>query len=130
MSVPGPEPVRINGARHVSDDLGEFQCWERLRAQNTGRIGFVHHGRVMILPVNYLVHDHAIYFRTSLEGVIGGPVGTEVSSFVSSPPSLRASTSTSHSRHGEGAGLPGEIGEPALSVPAVLGSGVTFSRSA
>ena len=69
MSVPGPEPVCINGARHVSDDLGEFQCWERLRARNTGRIGFVHHGRVMILPVNYLVHDHAIYFRTSLEGV-------------------------------------------------------------
>ena len=79
--VPGHEPVRIDGARHVSEDLGEAECWERLRAQDTGRIGFVHHGRVMILPVNYLVHDHAIYFRTSLEGLIGGPAARTQTSF-------------------------------------------------
>ena len=81
MSVPSQEPVRIDGARHVSEDLSDVQCWERLQLHDTGRVGFVHHGRVMILPVNYLVHDHAIYFRTSLEGIIGGPVARMQTSF-------------------------------------------------
>lgn len=82
MSMPSSqEPVRIDGARHVSEDLSEVQCWEKLHSHDTGRVGFVHHGRVMILPVNYLVHDHAVYFRTSLEGLLGAPVARMQTSF-------------------------------------------------
>ncbi|MFJ5956419.1 pyridoxamine 5'-phosphate oxidase family protein [Paenarthrobacter sp. NPDC092416] len=81
MTVPGMDPARIDGARHVSDELSEEQCWEKLRSQDTGRVGFVHHGRVMILPVNYLIHDHGVYFRTSADGLIGEPAARLQTSF-------------------------------------------------
>lgn len=81
MTLPSMEPARIDGARHVSEELNEDRCWEMLRSRDTGRVGFVHHGRVMILPVNYLVDDHAIYFRTSAEGLIGGPTARIQTSF-------------------------------------------------
>lgn len=74
MTLPSMEPGRIDGARHVNEDLGEEKCWELLRSRTTGRVGFVHHDRVMILPVNYLVHENSIYFRTSADGMIGTPV--------------------------------------------------------
>ncbi|WP_223932683.1 pyridoxamine 5'-phosphate oxidase family protein [Arthrobacter sp. StoSoilB5] len=73
MTLPNTEPGRIDGARHVSEDLSKDQCWELLRSQTTGRVGFVHHGRVMILPVNHLIHRKNIYFRTAAEGLIGEP---------------------------------------------------------
>lgn len=81
MSLPSMEPGRIDGARHVSEELSEDQCWELLLSQDTGRIGFVHHGQVMILPVNYLVHDSAVYFRTSADGLIGEPSARLQTSF-------------------------------------------------
>lgn len=67
------QPARLDGARHVSEELSPERCWELLRSEETGRVGFVHHGRVMILPVHYLVRDHAIYFRTAPSGFIGEP---------------------------------------------------------
>ncbi|UVJ41272.1 pyridoxamine 5'-phosphate oxidase family protein [Arthrobacter sp. CJ23] len=81
MSLPSMEPGRLDGARHVSDNLDEQQCWELLRSHSTGRFGFVDDGRVMILPVNYVVHQTAIYFRTSAEGPIGDAVPRLTSSF-------------------------------------------------
>ncbi|MFE4078631.1 pyridoxamine 5'-phosphate oxidase family protein [Paenarthrobacter sp. YIM B13468] len=33
----------------------------------------MHHGRVMILPVNHVIHENNIYFRTAAEGLIGEP---------------------------------------------------------
>lgn len=81
MSLPSMESGRIDGARHVSDELNEQQCWELLRSHSTGRFGFVYDGRVMILPVNYIVHQTAIYFRTSAEGPIGDTASRLNSSF-------------------------------------------------
>ncbi|MCA4134928.1 pyridoxamine 5'-phosphate oxidase family protein [Arthrobacter sp. M4] len=72
---------RIDGARHTYRDLDENRCWELLGSQSTGRFGFVLEGRVMILPVNYLVHNRAIYFRTASRGSIGEAVPHTRASF-------------------------------------------------
>lgn len=74
MSLPNMEPARIDGARHVTEELSEERCWELLASQDTGRFGFVYKNRVMILPVSYLIHNKAIYFRTSATGTIGDAV--------------------------------------------------------
>ncbi|MFJ4261694.1 pyridoxamine 5'-phosphate oxidase family protein [Paenarthrobacter nicotinovorans] len=81
MSIPNMEPARVDGARHVSEDLTPERCWDLLRSRETGRFGFVHHGRVMILPVHYLVRDHAIYFRTAATGFVGEPSARMQTSF-------------------------------------------------
>ena len=39
-------------------------CWRLLSPRHVGRIGFVLDDRPEILPVNYLVDDHTILFRT------------------------------------------------------------------
>jgi nitroimidazol reductase NimA-like FMN-containing flavoprotein (pyridoxamine 5'-phosphate oxidase superfamily) len=75
------EPSRIDGARHVTEELSEERCWELLCSQDTGRIGFNHKDRVMILPVSYLVHNRAIYFRTSADGSIGDAIPRLSTSF-------------------------------------------------
>ncbi|WP_426995934.1 pyridoxamine 5'-phosphate oxidase family protein [Pseudarthrobacter sp. N5] len=81
MSIPNMAPGRIDGARHVTTEYSEDQCWDLLRSETTGRFGFVRDGRVMILPVNYLVHNKAIYFRTSPDGIISDAVPHQQSSF-------------------------------------------------
>lgn len=59
------------GTLHMSEDLTETKCWSLLSTQQTGRLGFVKDGAVHIYPVNYLVYDGAVYFRTSEDGDIG-----------------------------------------------------------
>jgi nitroimidazol reductase NimA-like FMN-containing flavoprotein (pyridoxamine 5'-phosphate oxidase superfamily) len=81
MSLPNMEPARIDGTRHVTEELSEERCWELLASQDTGRFGFVYKNRVMILPVSYLIHNKAIYFRTSATGTIGDAVPRLSSSF-------------------------------------------------
>jgi uncharacterized protein len=39
-------------------------CRELLRAGAVGRVGYIIEGRPMIVPVDYLVHDNIIVFRT------------------------------------------------------------------
>ena len=65
------EQGRVDGTLHTHKDLSTEQCWELLESRNTGRLGYEHMGRVLIFPVNYLVHKEAIYFRTASEGAIG-----------------------------------------------------------
>lgn len=59
------------GTLHMSEDLSETKCWALLSTQQTGRFGFLRDGSVQIYPVNYLVHDGALYFRTRDDGDIG-----------------------------------------------------------
>ncbi|MDP9904472.1 pyridoxamine 5'-phosphate oxidase family protein [Arthrobacter bambusae] len=74
MSFPNMDPSPFDDVRHVTEELSEERCWELLCSQDTGRFGFNYKNRVMILPVSYLVHDRAIYFRTSAAGTIGDAV--------------------------------------------------------
>ena len=64
------------GTLHASEELSADECWALLTTQRTGRIGFTRDGSLYIFPVNYLVHDGGIYFRTSEEGELGrAPLG-------------------------------------------------------
>nr|WP_221411597.1 pyridoxamine 5'-phosphate oxidase family protein [Arthrobacter crusticola] len=65
------------GALHASAALSPDECWALLSTRRTSRIGFMKEGSLYIFPVNYLVHDGGIYFRTSEEGDLGrAPLGS------------------------------------------------------
>ncbi len=81
MSLPSMDAGRVGGGMHVAEELSQEQCWELLRSNTTGRFGFVHQGRVVILPLNYLVDGQSIYFRTAEEGSIAEAVPSLSSSF-------------------------------------------------
>ena len=46
------------------EELTRDECMLRLRAHGVGRIGARLRGRPVVYPVNYVVHDGAILFRT------------------------------------------------------------------
>ncbi len=81
MTSPINEQGRIDGARHVNVDLTSQQCWDLLAAGSSGRIGYESDGRILIYPVNYLIHEGAIFFRTLPDGGIGAALPCAVSSF-------------------------------------------------
>ncbi|MBM7466830.1 pyridoxamine 5'-phosphate oxidase family protein [Microbacterium esteraromaticum] len=58
--------------------LDEQECLELLRTTTVGRIGFVQEGRVLIIPVNFLLDDRSIVIRTAPDG----PLSTLASSRV------------------------------------------------
>ncbi|KRE80419.1 pyridoxamine 5'-phosphate oxidase family protein [Arthrobacter sp. Soil762] len=72
---------RVDGGMHVTEELTTERCWELLRSSSTGRFGFLEQGRIVILPVNYLVDQQSIYFRTAETGPIGGAVPSLEASF-------------------------------------------------
>lgn len=53
--------------------LGVEDCWALLRSSNVGRLAVAIHGEPFIFPVNFVVDDHRIIFRTDegakLDGV-------------------------------------------------------------
>ncbi|GAA4038501.1 hypothetical protein GCM10023063_24590 [Arthrobacter methylotrophus] len=81
MSLPSMDPGRADGGLHVAEELSQEQCWELLRSKATGRFGFIEQGRVVILPVNYVVDGQSIYFRTTGDGSIAGAVPSPESTF-------------------------------------------------
>lgn len=46
-------------------ELNETRCWELLGEHRFGRLALAVGGEVDIYPVNYVVHDHKLYFRTA-----------------------------------------------------------------
>ncbi|HEV7948793.1 MAG TPA: pyridoxamine 5'-phosphate oxidase family protein [Glaciihabitans sp.] len=46
------------------DDLDASECWRLLADGELGRVGVIRDGEVDIYPVNYLVKDRSIYFRS------------------------------------------------------------------
>ena len=50
---------------HENEELSEAQCWSLIGGKETGRIAFLQDGRLLVFPVNYLVHNKSVYFRTS-----------------------------------------------------------------
>jgi uncharacterized protein len=46
-------------------ELNEAECSSLLSDNHTGRVAWVSEDRPMLLPVNYVVHDDAIVFRTA-----------------------------------------------------------------
>lgn len=48
------------------EHLDEHECWRRLLSNQLGRLAFVTGGKVEILPLNYVVRERRILFRTAL----------------------------------------------------------------
>ncbi|NLT30395.1 MAG: pyridoxamine 5'-phosphate oxidase family protein [Propionibacterium sp.] len=44
--------------------LSEAECWELLRTQNVGRVAWSGDDGLLVLPVNYVLHDDRVVFRT------------------------------------------------------------------
>ena len=68
-------------AAHRSEDLTETECWALLAGNGTGRVAYEDNGRVLVFPVNYVVHEQAVYFRTARDGVLGGGLDFRNASF-------------------------------------------------
>ncbi|MGH1561256.1 pyridoxamine 5'-phosphate oxidase family protein [Mumia sp. DW29H23] len=63
--------------------LSADECWELLGSQEVGRVGFVAEGAPQIFPVNFMVHEGRILFRTTPYGAVaqavtGTPIAFEV----------------------------------------------------
>ena len=50
--------------------IAEPECWELLDTTTVGRLAFTTDDGIVILPVNFLVHEERIYFRTEPESTI------------------------------------------------------------
>lgn len=83
---PRPEidaAARESGAMEI---LSQEQCWELLQSAEVGRLAMAVAGEVDIFPVNYVVHDHSLVFRTAegtklVEVAISGNVAFEVDGY-------------------------------------------------
>lgn len=64
------------------EDISEEERLELLASQSVGRIAVVSGGRPLIFPVNYIVEDRTVAFRTDpgtkLEAATMGPVAFEI----------------------------------------------------
>lgn len=58
------------GLLRASEPLSIDECWALMAGQTTGRIGFLNEGLVTIFPLNCIVYDRGVYFRTAEDGVI------------------------------------------------------------
>ncbi len=52
------------------DELDEKLCWRLLARARFGRVGFVHDGEVIVLPVNAAVDAGRVIFRTAADTTI------------------------------------------------------------
>lgn len=66
---------------HRHEELDADECWSLLRCTETGRVAFADENRIQVLPVNYVVRDGSIFFRTSAYGAIGAGLRDGTASF-------------------------------------------------
>lgn len=52
--------------------LTEAQCWERLAAEPVGRLGVIFDSGPEIYPINHVVDEHSIVFRTDPGSKLSG----------------------------------------------------------
>jgi len=68
----------------ILEDIPEPECLELLRSGSVGRIAVVNHGRPLIFPVNYVLEDRTVAFRTDpgtkLDAATLGEVAFEIDS--------------------------------------------------
>jgi nitroimidazol reductase NimA-like FMN-containing flavoprotein (pyridoxamine 5'-phosphate oxidase superfamily) len=69
--VPADEQMRteIMQPRHALE-LTEAECWQLLRSVSLGRVVFTHRAMPAVRPVNHLVDDHTVIFRSHLGAAI------------------------------------------------------------
>ena len=50
--------------------IAETECWELLDTTTVGRLAFAANDGIVILPVNFFVHEHRVYIRTEAGSTI------------------------------------------------------------
>jgi uncharacterized protein len=64
------------------EEIGEAECLRLLESHSVGRIAVVQEGRPYIFPVNYIVDERTVAFRTDpgtkLDAATLGPVAFEI----------------------------------------------------
>ena len=65
------QPRKVHGR---FEELTEVECRDLMGVKSVGRIGFVAQDGPAILPVNYVVHEGDIVFRTAPYNVVAGSV--------------------------------------------------------
>jgi hypothetical protein len=73
--------TNIPGIRHVAEELDNSTCWQLLQSSRSGRIGFLAGDRIEIFPVNHLVEEQVVYFRTSEDGLLAKSTPQPTASF-------------------------------------------------
>jgi nitroimidazol reductase NimA-like FMN-containing flavoprotein (pyridoxamine 5'-phosphate oxidase superfamily) len=68
MGMPVDEVERVV----AMDALVEEVCWHLLAGSRLGRIGFVSDGEPWVLPINYVMRDRALVFRTTDGSMLHG----------------------------------------------------------
>jgi uncharacterized protein len=59
-------------------ELGVDECLRLLASRYVGRLGFNHHGRPLVLPVNYVLHAGAVTFRVGYGSVLDEAIARAV----------------------------------------------------
>ena len=62
----------------IVDSLDEAECLKLISAGGVGRIGYTGRFGPTILPVNYVLHDEAIVFRTGQHSPMGEDLRTGI----------------------------------------------------
>src|SRR5688572_17969304 len=60
MTFSSPAPARPGTLLPIA----ETECWELMDTTTVGRLAFMADDGIVILPVNFLVHEERIYVRT------------------------------------------------------------------
>jgi hypothetical protein len=48
-------------------ELDDAECYRLLATQSVGRVGMMAEGRVVVLPVNYVLLGHTVVLRTAID---------------------------------------------------------------
>ena len=60
-----PLPTRAELRRGHLREIETEDCWSLLDTTTVGRLAFRTDDGIVILPVNFILFDHAVYFRTN-----------------------------------------------------------------
>lgn len=64
------------------NELNDDECFALMATTTIGRLGFVEGGRVLVIPVNYLLDGRDVIVRTTPDGLLSGlPESTETVAF-------------------------------------------------
>ncbi|TXK16354.1 pyridoxamine 5'-phosphate oxidase family protein [Homoserinibacter sp. GY 40078] len=55
----------MSDAMNPVEELDERECWELLELAPFGRLALAAGGEIDIFPINYAIHDGALYLRTA-----------------------------------------------------------------
>jgi uncharacterized protein len=78
-AVPCEEAMAVDDEFEIMvEELDEPSCWRLLSRAGFGRVGLMHDGEIVVLPVNAAVVDRRVVFRTADESMLAAGDGTTV----------------------------------------------------